>query len=290
MFDKILFPIDFSPRCNQAAAYVAGIADKFNSKVTLLHAIGAYDGFRGADLDGYAYVEWQDWMHKKCEADIAQFGSPCLDRFVTGRIVEDGEAASVVANYAAGHKIDLIAMPTHGHGIFRELLLGSVTAKVLHDSNIPVWTLAHVEDAAAILHPSSAVRKIAVGVDAAEDDAHVLEYASKLQSVYKAEILLVHALPAPFANAEAYTFDTSLDRMLHDQAEDALNIVQNRVGTKYESVFRPGAVARVIKDAAAEFGADLVVIGRGHIHERLGRLRSNSAAIIRESPCPVLSL
>ena len=205
MFGKILFPVDFSPRCNQAAAYVAGIAEKFNSKVALLHAIGAYDGFRGADLDGYAYVQWQDWMRKKSEVDIAAFGRPCLDKFVVERAVEDGEAGDSIAGYAAEHGCDLIVMPTHGHGLFRQMLLGSVTSKVLHDSECPVWTLAHVEDAAAILHPSNAIRKIVCAVDATEADQHVIERAACIAKLYGAEVKLVHALPAPFANAESYT-------------------------------------------------------------------------------------
>ena len=37
-------------------------------------------------------------------------------------------------------------------------------------------------------------------------------------------------------------------------------------------------------------GADLVVIGRGHTHAPLSRLRTNAYAIVREAPCPVLSL
>lgn len=290
MFGKILFPVDFSPRCNQAAAYMAGIAEKFNSQVTLLHAVGVYDGFRGADIDGYAYVQWQDWMRKKCETDIAAYGRPCLDRFVTDRVVEDGEAGEVICDYAAENKFDLIMMPTHGGGVFRRLLLGSITAKVLHDSELPVWTLAHVEDAAAILHPSNAVRKIVCAVDATEADAHVVDCASALARLYGADVRLVHALPAPFANAEAYTFDTSLDRLLRDQSEEALTAMQARAGTNWETWLRPGAVAPIVSEAATEFGADLVVIGRGCIHERLGRLRSSASAIIRESPCPVLSL
>ena len=290
MFGKILFPVDFSPRCRLAASYMAGIAEKFNSKVTLLHAIGAYDGFSGADMDGYAYVQWQDWMRKKCETDIADFGRPCLDRFVTDRVVEDGEAGDVITGYAADNKFDLIMMPTHGHGMFRELLLGSVTSKVLHDTECPVWTLAHVEDAAAIMHPSNAVRKIVCAVEAGPEDEHIVVCAKQLSALYQAEVFLAHALPAPFANAEAYTFDTSLDRMLRDQADDALAAVQNRMGTSWETWLRPGGVAPVIREAATECGADLVLIGRGRIHERLGRLRSNSAAIIREAPCPVLSL
>ena len=69
-----------------------------------------------------------------------------------------------------------------------------------------------------------------------------------------------------------------------------LNAMQEKAGTNWDMWLQQGAVAPSVRDAAKEFGADLVVIGRGCIHERLGRLRSHSAGIIRESPCPVLSL
>ena len=44
-FEEVLFPIDFSSGCVQTAAYVAGFAAKFDSHVTLLHAVDGYDPF-----------------------------------------------------------------------------------------------------------------------------------------------------------------------------------------------------------------------------------------------------
>jgi hypothetical protein len=38
-------------------------------------------------------------------------------------------------------------MPSYGLGFFRPSLLGSVTAKVLHDVGCPVWTSVHAEEA-----------------------------------------------------------------------------------------------------------------------------------------------
>jgi hypothetical protein len=40
-------------------------------------------------------------------------------------------------------------MSTHGYGAFYRFLLGSVTAKVLHEIQCPVWTGAHLEEAPA---------------------------------------------------------------------------------------------------------------------------------------------
>ena len=49
-----------------------------------------------------------------------------------------------------------------------------------------------------------------------------------------------------------------------------------------------GGIGPVVRKVAEEQHADLVVIGRGVMHETFGRLRSKSYEIIRQSPCPVL--
>jgi hypothetical protein len=69
-----------------------------------------------------------------------QFPSQVLDR-----VIEEGDPAHAIVDYAHKRKIDLIMMPTHGYGPFRQFLTGSVTAKVLHDARCPVWTSAHSE-------------------------------------------------------------------------------------------------------------------------------------------------
>ena len=51
-----------------------------------------------------------------------------------------------------------------------------------------------------------------------------------------------------------------------------------------------GPVGQVVRKVALEYDSDLLVIGRGVMHQTFGRLRTESYGIIRESPCPVLSL
>lgn len=49
-------------------------------------------------------------------------------------------------------------------------------------------------------------------------------------------------------------------------------------------------ISLAVRAAALEHKADLVITGSGRRHETLGRLRSNTFAIIHDSPCSVLSL
>ena len=57
-----------------------------------------------------------------------------------------------------------------------------------------------------------------------------------------------------------------------------------------ETAVEAGDVSQVVTDAARAARADLIVIGRGVMHHTLGRMRTNVYSIIREAPCPVISI
>ena len=52
----------------------------------------------------------------------------------------------------------------------------------------------------------------------------------------------------------------------------------------------PGNVGDVIRQAATMEDADLIVLGRGRLKERMGHLVSHTYEIIWDAPCPVLTL
>jgi len=56
-----------------------------------------------------------------------------------------------------------------------------------------------------------------------------------------------------------------------------------------EFTTREGDVADAVCGYAKSVGAHLVVIGRGK-DRQMGRLRTNAYGIIRQSPCPVVSI
>ena len=73
------------------------------------------------------------------------------------------------------------------------------------------------------------------------------------------------------------------------QAEDGVSTdeeVSNMIS--YQKAYE--AAAKVICAAAARVQADALVIGRGSAAGLFGRLRTNAYAIIRQAPCPVVSV
>src|SRR4051812_46732507 len=61
--------------------------------------------------------------------------------------VQSGAVAETITDRAVNWGVDLIMMPTRGLGRSRPFLIGSTTAKVLHDASCAVWTSPHLRSA-----------------------------------------------------------------------------------------------------------------------------------------------
>src|SRR5258708_14614242 len=140
---SILYPVDFSPSCVAMAAYVKRAAALLGARVSLVHVVDP-TGYNGMQL----YVR----PISEVSEEHLGIGRERLDSFLTAefpvaqcpRILASGDAATEIARVAREDGFDLIIMPTHS-GIFRQMLLGSTTAKVINDSDCPVLTSRHAQ-------------------------------------------------------------------------------------------------------------------------------------------------
>jgi nucleotide-binding universal stress UspA family protein len=285
-FQKILFPVDMSDSCTATAPFVEVMAKRYNAELTLLHVLEMPtslipDWYGGAVPIIDTSAIWQ--------AETEAGESYLADQFEglkVNRVVIEGNAAETIADYAREKSTDLIMMPTHGYGLFRTLLLGSVAAKVLHDTACPVWTGVHVEAAPAV---SPEFANILCAVDRTEDSVATMRFACRLAHDNQANLMLVHAIPGADVPPEKY-FDTDLRAYLEEDARKSIAQLQQTAGVGARLCLGAGEVSQVVRDFALGHSADLVVIGRGHATRTLGRLRSNVYSIVRGAPCPVISV
>jgi nucleotide-binding universal stress UspA family protein len=269
------------------APLVAGVARKFFSEVVLLHALDPLPVVCYAPE--FTYFEPGEFIDKQRQTmahELSEFAEAEFGELPVKRVIVTGDAAESIAAQAARHNIDLIMMPTHGRGVFRRLLLGSVTSKVLNDCPFPVWTTAHCDRVPVRPHQ---IQRILCAMDTGMENVRVLEVAADLAYEYDAEVHLVHAL----SGQEAYyenTIDPGLRQFLIRTAREKIGIVQHEAGTNWDLCVKMGPVAETVRQMAEEYGADLVLIGRGRAREHFEPRRTHSTAIIRETPCPVLSV
>ena len=127
-FRNILFPVDFSDRSHAAVPHVKTMAQRYGASVTLLHVVERPAAWAVANDGGY-YVEFDmPRLMKEMEERLAAFAAVDFPTGAVTRLVEKGDPGTSIAELATTWGADLIMLPTHGRGVFRSALLGSVTA------------------------------------------------------------------------------------------------------------------------------------------------------------------
>lgn len=271
---KILFPTDFSARSAAAANFVADMAGRFEAEIHLLHVAGRReDVFFAPEFAGTSLMEQYEKRLREAKQSIKYHLSEVFEAFPVVREVLEGDPASEIVSYAQRHAVDLIMMPTHGLGLFRRLLLGSVTAKVLHDAKCPVWTGVHAAEAPRLEEIQFA--RVLCAIDLGPESEDALGWASAFAAEHEAELIVVHAVAwEPLAG----------------QAKRAAEDLLERLQLTARLVVEEGEPGTVAAECAERENAALLVIARGSAADAAGRLRSHEYGIIRSSPCPVVSV
>lgn len=285
---RILVPLEFSPRCQGAVQYAEALVRHFHSEIVLLHVIAPPLAYFGSvdSASWYTSAEFEHDVEIERSAELAAFPCDAVEGAVVRRMVEKGDPAQVIVEVAAAEHCDLIVMPTHGYGPFRRFLLGSVTAKVLHDAACPVWTGPHMETA-----PDPAafeVRRVLCALDLGLHTRQVLCWGARFAGEFGASLISLHAIPFSTTRLGPVYFDPEWRMMLTRQARERMEFLHEDMNAPGEVVVDSGEIGAVVRDVAIARNVDLVVIGRGHRAHR--RLPTHAYAIVRDAPCPVVSI
>ncbi len=281
--EKILLPVDFSDRSRGAARYATALAARVGSQITLLHVVEPPYVMGWAEGSGSVFTE-----NRVAQAleQLEAFLPEQFDGIPVQRLVAEGDPAQKIVEFAQADEAGLILMPTHGYGPLRRFLLGSVTAKVLHDADCPVWTGTHMQEA-----PESrevVLDHILCAVDLGPQSVRTLCWANRMAKQFGARLTLAHIVPDLVARGTY--FDPNFQAQMESWAQERLQKLQQTVGSQAELHVERGEPPKALRFVAEKRGADLLVIGRSSEAGVFGRLRANAYAIIRQAPCPVVSV
>jgi nucleotide-binding universal stress UspA family protein len=199
---------------------------------------------------------------------------------------ELGEAGSIVQKIVQHQGTDLILLATHGRGPIRRLLLGSVAAKVLHDLSAAVWTGS---GGALTDHaPQIPYKSVLCALDDSDEAAGVLKAAAAFACNYQAQLFLVRIVEIPPVTSGVDFSPYKKD--LVDEAHFRLRELMGQAGIDAPHAVIDGTVADGVREEAVRRKADLIVTGRGRAQATFARIWSHVYPIVRESPCPVLSI
>jgi nucleotide-binding universal stress UspA family protein len=286
---RILLAVDFSERCLGMTHYARALAEKYTAELILLHVINPV--FVTPELGGAppATVAVPQWLITEKNKALEEFALPELAGLTVRRLVYEGIPEMQILEVAKSEDVQLVIMPTHGYGVVRRFLIGSVTAKVLDDLPLAVLTGAHMEKHAHDTKEEFGTVACAIdlkGGDLKEDSSQTLLSAAKLAADFAAKLAVIHVAPSNSGGLQPQLEEF----MTAELAKSNLSFAPGRIVSAVES----GDIAETICGFAERVRADLLVIGRDHAEETggkaAGRLRSHTYSIIRQASCPVLSL
>ncbi len=289
MFKKILVPVDLPSISTGVVHQAALLARHFHSEIVLLHVVTPLSYPAGLFEKGHQLTEKD--LHaeavKGAEKDLDVSLRPELEGIAVKRLLLRGEPAREIMQAARDENVDLIAMASDGLGAIYRLLLGSVTAKVLHDSDCPMWISPRLDEAAP---REFGIRNVLCAIDLGPHSRTAISTAAKIASEFGAKLTLTHVT----AGVEIYgpggpRVVPEFKKELLDYSTSEIAKFQAEAGTSAEVIIESGNVPKLLAQVAKQTNADLLVIGRVPPGGHLGA-DSNSYSIIRESHVPVLSI
>jgi nucleotide-binding universal stress UspA family protein len=282
----ILFPYDFSPQARQTAPFVTALAQRCSARITLLSVVPPSFESIPPTMDQHLREgdDVRQWVRRlQRELDLALVND--LAASPTERVALSGDPALRITRFAEEHDVDLIMMPTHGLGLYRRLLLGSVTSKVLHDATCAVWTAAHAEMQSAPALP----RTIVCAVDGTPKTLALVKWAAAFSAIVGARLRLLHVV-GPVSDWPSLASEQQLQNKVRNDARRTIESLLTNAGTAAPLRVAVGPIVQTVAENARQEGAELVIVGRGQIAEPFGRLRTHATGIIERSPCPVISV
>jgi nucleotide-binding universal stress UspA family protein len=136
---KILVAADGSAYTIKAVKYVTAHLDWFkeNPELHLLHVQSPIPEVRARVVLGDAAVE--NYYNEEAKAALAPAEELLREQAIPFEVkYMVGDPAEQIQAYVEKNGIDMIVMGSHGHGAFLNLIMGSVSTKVLAMTTVPV--------------------------------------------------------------------------------------------------------------------------------------------------------
>lgn len=205
-----------------------------------------------------------------------------------------GNAAKGILECAKQYRADMIIAGTRGHGALEELLIGSVTGKLVSLAHVPVMVVKNYRAAS-----SDGLKKILVAYDGSLHSREALNWAMDLAAGSDAQILAVKVFePLPltvmYTMPEAGIASRLAEKLLELQDADArlmegVKEIGRARKMEISTEILHGEAANSILGCAKQRHADVIIAGtRGHGTLEGLLVGSVTRRLVSVSPVPVL--
>lgn len=295
---NVLFATDFSATSEAALPYATAICRHFGSMLHTAHVLS--DASILMMTGGVDYVSlstiYED-AHTEAKEKLDQI-SGRLEGIPHCNYVRHGQVWENLAGIVQDEEIDLIVLGTHGRTGLGKLLLGSVAEDILRHAPCPVLTVGPKVSGRAKLPEFQRrgrdlapldleLRQIVFATNFAQNSALVAQEAISLAEEFRARLTLLHVI-------EDYTQLGRRPGPIEDGVRRLHDLIPRNAALQYapETLLEFGSASDLILKAAAERGADMIVLGaRASVEVGTTHLPWSTAHhVIAQANCPVLTI
>lgn len=281
MLQKILVPLDGSRLSDRILNQVRRLLVREDAQVMLLRILPAPLQYPHSDERRREVVEAQEHLEGLCES-LGEEGARA-----TYALVDAGDPAAKILDFAKRYNPSLIAMTTHGLGGVRRLLRGSVAERVLRHARHPLLLWNPFRPTGVGKGGGARFARILVPLDGSSESAGILPLVKALAELNLSKVILLHIQELYPLSSE---YPGALPVLTPKEAMKILAPHRRQLG-KVPVKLRTevGLPASGILDVAREEHADLLAMNS---HGRTGVSRwafgSVTEAVLRHCPLPLL--
>ena len=145
---KVIIALDYDPTAQKVAESAYSWAKSMRAQIVLLHVIAEpayYSSLEYSPITGFAgYMDMNnnqldslDGLIKASQQYLEKLKLHLGDKKIK-TIVKEGDFAKAILNTAKELNADMIIMGSHSRNWLENVVMGSVTEKVLHGTSIPL--------------------------------------------------------------------------------------------------------------------------------------------------------
>ena len=291
---KVLCATDFSD-CSAAAVRCGiALAEELNAVLYVCHVVDV--PFAG--MYGEANPDPEQLERRSMAFAREQMGELIGDAGVKWEpIVTLGHTADEIARIAAEKGVELVISGTHGRSGLKRFLLGSVTERLMRVVPCPLMVVRGPWADAGAGKGEFRLRRILVGCDFSPFSGLAVKHALNLAQEFESELHLVHVLEW-FAYKDVIQTGTEvLEDIRRDVAVQMRQKLEELVPEDARIWCRPLISLSAVRphEELSKYALvndmDLIAVGvRGRSLVESLFVGSNTDRLIRQAPCPVLSI
>lgn len=151
LIKKVLIALDYSPTAQKVAETGFSMAKAMKAEVILLHVISDpvyYSSTEYSPIMGFTGYMNLDPLQLDTVGTLKNASIKFLDKSrdhlgdkTIKTLVGEGDFADTILKTAKDMHADIIAMGSHSRKWLENILMGSVTEKVLHNTSIPLFII-----------------------------------------------------------------------------------------------------------------------------------------------------